>query len=114
LIEQKNELPLLKEKYDSLEIFECEMTHEKVKFDINGHPIRKDEVNFERNCLCSTEIRNKRLGCGHTTSRIQISHSLDKIKTFLQDQENISLMKKNKSLKSKNELIILYILTISI
>ncbi|MGD8781527.1 MAG: hypothetical protein PVH88_21495 [Ignavibacteria bacterium] len=68
------ELKLLKEKINNLEIVECRMVHEKVKFDENKNPIRLNAENFRRNLLCPAHIRNNRIGCGHTMVR---SHLLN-------------------------------------
>ncbi len=71
------ELKLLKEKISYLEIVECGMVHEKVKFNENKNPIRLGTENYLRNSLCPKHIRNNRIGCGHTMVRAKLKEVLN-------------------------------------
>lgn len=96
------ELKLLKEKISNLEIIECGMVHEKVKFDGNNNPTKKDAENFNRNSLCPAHIRNNRIGCGHTMVRTKLKEILNNLANYTDQKNKINeLIKRLNNLDAK-------------
>ncbi|MCL7754225.1 hypothetical protein MPF13_10670 [Polaribacter sp. Z022] len=74
----------IKKELNEFEIFKCEMYHEKVKTNsITKLPIKKcvdGKDVFIRVKLCNINLRQKRLGCAHSSVNLRFNALLDKIK----------------------------------
>lgn len=75
--ELSNFIELL-DKISNLQSVKCRMAHERVRTDEEtGLPIAQiqPELGYKRIGLCSPEIRDKQLSCGHTMSRYLYAES---------------------------------------
>lgn len=75
-----DQLRSLREKIATLCIVKCRMAHERVVRDsATGLPVisRFPEGSHQRVGLCTPEIRATRLGCSHTSARIQLDDAIN-------------------------------------
>nr|WP_321225410.1 hypothetical protein [uncultured Psychroserpens sp.] len=70
----------------SFKVVQCQMHHEKVVVDTHGKPMFNSIENalvFKRVNLCKAAIRQKRLGCAHSSSNLNFEYILDDLKTIV-------------------------------
>ena len=80
-----NNLIRLIDKIKNIEGVRCDMVHERVAIDASSKlpiPNWVEKNSFKRNSLCPSEVRNKRLACGHTDVRNILKKFLSELKSI--------------------------------
>lgn len=75
-----DKLRLMREKISNLSIVKCRMAHERVVLNAdNGLPVscRFSKSSYQRVGLCTPEVRGARLGCSHSSARIQLDDAIN-------------------------------------